>query len=398
MTPDRTATRSVPRSLTAAVASVLAAAGLVWGAGRSEAVRVPRTLAVARPVGAGPVAVAFPVDFLGVVWDGPGAGAAGAAGVAVRFRHDDVWGGWQPVEEDGAEAPGQFGSALVPAGDADAYDVRGIPAGAAHARAVAINTTDGPLVEVGRRRAGAAHAAPPCRSRADWGADERLMTWAPEYHPVQVLTVHHTATVNGDTDPAATVRAIYRYHAVDRGWGDIGYQYLVDGSGVVYEGRWSGPSQSCLTGGGDGSDFGHDDAGAGVTAAHVGGMNSGNLGVALLGTYTSVAPPDAQRSALAEEVSLLAGRHGLDPQRLDTAYVNPVSGATRTVPTVSGHRDWEATECPGGALYALLPSIRADAAATATTTTTTAAATTSSTTTSSTTTTTVKRPKRRGGG
>ena len=80
------------------------------------------------------------------------------------------------------------------------------------------------------------------------------------------------------------MRAIYRYHAVERGFGDIGYQYLIDESGRVYEGRYSGPDSSP----------GHDaDGDKIVTAAHVGGFNSGNMGVALLGTLTSLEPTPA---------------------------------------------------------------------------------------------------------
>ena len=381
-------TGAVKRRLLPVLTVVAMASGLLSGVGSAEPVLVPRTLAANRPVGAAPVTTSFPVDLLGVVWNGSGEGHDQAA---VRFRHGAGWGPWIALEEDGAQLAGQFGSALVSGGDADAYQVRGLPPGASGARAVALNTTDGPLVEAGHRRRGAAHAAVPCRSRADWGADESLMTWAPEYHGVQVLTVHHTDTANGAPDAAATVRAIQRYHSVDRGWGDIGYQYLVDATGVVYEGRWSGPSRSCLTGGGDGSDFGHDDGGRGVTAAHVSGMNSGNLGVAVLGTYTDVAPPAAQRSALVQHLAALAARHGIDPERLDYRYVNPVNGAAKTIATVSGHRDWLATACPGGVLYADLPAVRADVAAQLTPPTTT----TTSTTGTSTTSTTVKRPKYR---
>ena len=106
-------------------------------------------------------------------------------------------------------------------------------------------------------------------TRCEWGADESLMTWAPQFYPAQKLTVHHTATANNDADPAATMRAIYRYQAVDRGFGDIGYQYLIDESGRVYEGRYSGVDNYP----------GHDAEGVNVvTAAHVGGFNSGNTG------------------------------------------------------------------------------------------------------------------------
>ena len=73
-------------------------------------------------------------------------------------------------------------------------------------------------------------AQPSVISRAGWGADEALRfdasgneLWPPEFHPTQKLIVHHTAGQNGDPNPAATIRAIYYYHAVTRGWGDIGY-------------------------------------------------------------------------------------------------------------------------------------------------------------------------------
>ncbi|MFN2318080.1 MAG: N-acetylmuramoyl-L-alanine amidase, partial [Dermatophilaceae bacterium] len=257
------------------------------------AITVPETMADRRPVQAGPVESSFPIDHLGVIWDTPGrsdghvdADSAPEPHGAVRFRTDGDWGRWIPLVEDGAEGEGQWASGLVTGGDADAYQVRGIPADAGSPRAVAINTTDGPEVKVGERRGGAASAldSAMCRSRADWGADESIRDWDPEFHPVQALTVHHTATANDDPDPAATVRAIYRYHAVDQGWGDIGYQYLIDEQGVVYEGRWSGTaSTSCVTAKGDGSDFGHEDeTDRMVTGGHAGGYNSGNMGVALL--------------------------------------------------------------------------------------------------------------------
>ncbi|HEX7103189.1 MAG TPA: N-acetylmuramoyl-L-alanine amidase, partial [Nitrolancea sp.] len=81
--------------------------------------------------------------------------------------------------------------------------------------------------------------------RAGWGADESLRydangkeIWPPEYRPVQKVIIHHTVTQNHEQDPAATVRAIYYYHAITQGWGDIGYNFLVDWHGNVYEGRF----------------------------------------------------------------------------------------------------------------------------------------------------------------
>ena len=354
----------------------------------------PETLADRRPVGAGPMEPGFPIDFVGVLWvtppghDHADEDAGPEPHGAVRFRHDGAWGPWIPLIEDGAAGArggDNWASGLVAAGDAEAYQVRGVPADAANPQAVAINTTDGSPVQIGEARGGTARAITSaiCQSRADWGADEKLRfdatgneVWPPEHYPVQVATVHHTATKNNDSDPEATVRAIFRYHAVDNGWGDIGYHYLVDESGVVYEGRWSGTrSASCELEGGDGTDFAHEALDADgdnvvdemTTAGHTGGSNSGNLGVALLGQFTTNrrtggTPKAAAVTALEDVLAELGRRHQLDPLARVT-YVNPVNGEQRAIDTISAHRDWLATECPGEKLYEQLPTIRSNVAA-----------------------------------
>ena len=339
-----------------------------------------RPLNDTRPVGAGVVVVDFPIEYFGVVADLPSPGSRLVRhGVApygeARFRVHGSWTSWQALDQDGAQAPGHFTGALVSVDHADAYQVRDLPKAARSWRAAAINTTDGPAVATGSRPSNAAAAAAPCRSRADWGADESISGWAkgdtPTYFPLQTLTVHHTAGSNDlNQDYSATVRAIYSYHVQTNGWSDIGYQYLVDGHGVVYEGRSSGhTSRSCLHDGGDGSDFAHQ-SGTDyiVTAAHVANYNSGNAGVALMGCYEptsacsgSTSPPSAAVDSLEGLLASLSTRHGLDPTGT-VHYVNPVSGATKDVSSISGHRDWEATACPGGNLYAMLPAIRSNVA------------------------------------
>ena len=365
----------------AVVVGLVVSTALLWS-GPATARTVPETLADPRPVRAGTVQVNFEIVYLGVLWKTPAGqehvpeGAGPEPNGAVRFLTDDQWGPWIPLIEDGAEAEGQWASGLVAGGDAEAYQVRGLPAGAVDATAVAINTTDGDPVAVAQSPGGTAQAlSGRCRSRADWGADETLRhdaagkeVWPPEYHDVQATTVHHTATTNDDPDPAATVRAIYRYHAVDNGWGDIGYQYLIDEAGVVYEGRWSGATSPSCGAGGTGDEFAHDEVtGKLVTAAHTGGWNSGNAGVALLGEFTTnrrfgAEPKAAAVSALEGVLADLAERHGLNPQ-VPTTYVNPVSGEIKEVQTIAGHRDYLSTECPGQRLYERLPEIRSNVAA-----------------------------------
>jgi len=108
-----------------------------------------------------------------------------------------------------------------------------------------------------------------------------------------------------------------------------------------------------------------------VTAAHIGGFNSGNTGIALLGTLTARDPTPSARAMLEDLLGELTARHGIDATGA-SMYVNPVNGVTRTVANISGHRDWSATECPGETLYALLPAIRDTVAGTPPVTDTTA--------------------------
>jgi hypothetical protein len=200
-------------------------------------------------------------------------------------------------------------------------------------------------------------AAPWFLDRAGWGADESLRfdpagveIWPAEFFGVQTITVHHTGTVNDDPDPAARVRAIYRNQAVVEGFGDIGYHFLIDERGRVYEGRRSGTGIP-----------GFDRAGQMVNAGHVAGFNAGNVGIALLGTLTDRTATRAARVSLTVLLAAIVRWHRLDP--LGTVdYVNPINGATATVATIPGHRDWAPTECPGGPMYADLPAVRREVA------------------------------------
>jgi hypothetical protein len=206
------------------------------------------------------------------------------------------------------------------------------------------------------------YAQAPVIPRAGWGADESLRfdasgkeVWPPAFYPVQKVIVHHTATQNGDPNPAATIRSIYYYHAITQAWGDIGYNFLIDESGRVYEGRYSRPYAA-----GE-SPTGEDASGNGVTAAHAQGYNSGTVGIALLGTLTDRDATPAARAALEKLIAWIDSTHGIDPQGA-SLYTNPVSGTQRTFPNIAGHRDVGATECPGGTFYATLPTIRSDVA------------------------------------
>ena len=345
----------------AAVVALGLCAGFADGATAAGA-SVPRTLAQSATVGAGPVGSARPIDFLGVVWRGPR-----RDGGAVRFGRAGNWGRWLPLHASDVQPRDGAAAELVAAHRASAYQVRA-PAGARNLRAVAINTTDGSPQPAAPRSAESGDAlgwSGLCyRSRAAWGADESLRLdssgnprEAPQYFPVQRLTVHHTVIDDGGV-PAAAVRAIYRYHTVDLGWADIGYQLLIDKQGCIYEGRYSGTDPIPVY---DGPPVPGAPPRA-VNGAHVLGFNVGNVGVALLGNFEQAEPaPDALRS-LTYALAGLSIVSGLDPKGYGT-YVNPVTGATRDTYVISGHRDWLATECPGERLYARLPELREQVAA-----------------------------------
>jgi N-acetylmuramoyl-L-alanine amidase-like protein/fibronectin type III domain protein len=202
-----------------------------------------------------------------------------------------------------------------------------------------------------------ATAEPSVVSRAGWGADPAYMTWAPQFYPTRKLVVHHTATSDSYTDRAgaeAQIRSIYYYHSVTQDWGDIGYNFLIDKFGTIYEGRYSRDYAGA-------NPTGDDATGRGVTGAHTSGWNSGTVGVALLGTLTTHDATPAARDALERLLAWEASRNGIDPEATQ-AYVNPVSGATITTPNIAGHRDYLATACPGDTFYPTLPAIRREVA------------------------------------
>ena len=138
------------------------------------------------------------------------------------------------------------------------------------------------------------------------------------------------------TRPPGWVRSVYYYHAVTLEWGDIGYNYLVDRYGNVYEGRYGGP---------------------GVVGGHVYGYNYGSAGIAVLGTHGnssgSVSPTGPSLASLADLSAWEANRsyiHPLESEPWDAA----------AIPNLAGHRDYPpyATSCPGDDLYAALPDLR----------------------------------------
>ncbi len=197
-------------------------------------------------------------------------------------------------------------------------------------------------------------AAPPIITRAQWGADETLRTSSRDFAPITKAIVHHTAIE--EVDPDAQVRGIYRSHTQTNRWADIGYNFLVDREGRVYEGRWARDYA-------DGEiHSGEDTADRLVVGAHAEGRNPGSVGIAILGNYdlNGATVPDVTLTSVARIIAWKFGPRELDPYG-KSAYTLS-SGATETFPNICGHRDVAATttrtSCPGTSLYARLPELR----------------------------------------
>jgi hypothetical protein len=201
-------------------------------------------------------------------------------------------------------------------------------------------------------------------SREDWGCDEAIgakAPWAPMFVPTKRIVVHHTATSNKYLDGAAEVRAIYAYHAAPvaeggRGWGDIGYNALVDRFGNVYEGR-RGRATKRASAVGDvlSSTTAREVLSAGVVAAHCLSYNYGTHGVALLGDFTrrklNVRDANDQKmlAALEDLVTYECTRAGI---HADTTgeFLRSNDLWRDAMPMITGHKDNDATACPGTAL------------------------------------------------
>ncbi|MGY2084925.1 N-acetylmuramoyl-L-alanine amidase [Blastococcus sp. SYSU DS0539] len=202
-----------------------------------------------------------------------------------------------------------------------------------------------------RDTADAAMAMPDVFSRAQWGADPGIRSWAPEYAAtVKAATLHHTADTNNysaDQVPAM-MRSIYRYHAVSLGWGDIGYNVIVDKFGRLWEGRDGGLAST-------------------VIGAHAGGFNTSTFGVSMLGNYDTAATPQVMVDAVGAIIAWKFSLFGVDPHGTATLTSGGTNlypaGRRVTLPTVFGHRDTKSTACPGRYGYARLGEIRDRAAA-----------------------------------
>ncbi len=325
---------SSPRSFAMAVRSA------AFGAGRrTEVLRAPARF-----------------DLVGVAGHG-----TARAGLQARVRpRGGRWSPWVPLAGGADHAPDRprrnEASDPVWTGGADELQLRAagpLPAGGVELRFVAVPAGVGAEVPGLRAQGRAAQAGMPAIiSRDVWGAAAVRPRNDPAYGQVQMALVHHTVSANSyePQDSAGIVLGIAKYHRDSNGWSDIGYNFLVDQFGQVFEGRAGGIE-------------------AAVVGAQAQGWNSASTGIATIGTFEAVAFPDAGLRSLVQLLAWKLSLHGVPAtgsvalESLGGAENRWPRGEQVTFQRISGHRDGCSTSCPGSALYGQLPAIRQRTAA-----------------------------------
>ncbi|MFJ4908310.1 peptidoglycan recognition protein [Streptomyces sp. NPDC093249] len=309
-----------------------------------------------------------PFSMIGLTWADPRAELGGTAQVRTRDHATGVWSGWRTLDldvrtpETARDAGARAGTQPLWTGPADGVQVRvtgekKLPEGLRvelvdpTATAAPVRTATRAVAPSEARTAPAAStttaAQPAITPRSGWGADESLVLNPPTYTAqTKAVFVHHTAGSNDYTcdQSAAVIRGIFLYHVQGQGWNDIGYQFLVDKCGTVFEGRAGGIDKPVL-------------------GAQTYGFNTDTTGIAVLGNYNDAVATPPLLDAIAGVAAWKLGLYGYDPAStvdLVAAADNGLykKGQVVAMQRISGHRDGFPTECPGANLYADLPLIR----------------------------------------
>ena len=305
-----------------------------------------------------------PVRYLSPVIEAPARfDLAGIAGEmhSLEYRGRPDGGEWSPWVETGNGDPVYFGGAdelqirsrgVRPKGELHYVNVSGTQTladtvlnevrSAVNTAFISIAST--PLAD-------AVPVAPHIVTREEWGANLSdggcPPRAAPSYGEVKAAVVHHTVSANDYTPEEAPgiVLGICRFHRNGNGWNDIGYNFLVDRFGTVYEGRAGGVT-------------------AAVVGAHAQGYNSQTFGTASIGTHTVEGVTEAAKQAFAHLIAWKLALHGTIASgrtRLisggGSANKYPAGKKVR-VRRVFGHGRVGKTACPGAALNAQIKDIR----------------------------------------
>ena len=284
--------------------------------------------------------------------------------IQIKSRSRGAWGPWQVVNvlhdlpDLGSEERGDVtGTDLLWIGDSDGIQIHvtgGRPKDLTLVLLHPSRERGDTLLDAGTSRRTTSPQAratptvprPTIVTRRSWGADESLRDGPPRYNEtIKQVHVHHTVSSNtyAQDDVAGLIRGMYRYHTHNLGWSDLGYNFLVDRFGRIWEGRAGGPARA-------------------VRGAHTLGFNDTSTGVSVIGNFELVKPGKAIITAIA---SIAAWKLDLYGRKAD-GFVSVTSegsdkySASRVVklPVIDGHRDTNDTACPGQYLYAVLPVIR----------------------------------------
>jgi hypothetical protein len=310
----------------------------------------------------------------GATWD---AGRSGTVQVRVRAADTHTWSAWtglaaadvgpDPGSADARSAGTTVASEAIWAGPSDGVQTRVVGGTApANLKLELVDPGTSPAdasvgaTTIGGSSAEAATGMPQVFTRAQWGADEsirlRQCPGGPSYSStVKIGFVHHTASTNSYTaaQVPAIIRSFYAFHVQGNGWCDIGYNFLVDRFGRLWEGRYGGMDRA-------------------VIGAHTGGFNRDSFGVSMIGDFSSLTPNSSIQQSISRLMAWKLGAYYRNPLGKDTlTYAGghyrfcgsqecPV-GSTVTLDVISGHRDADVghTACPGNAGEATLPAVRA---------------------------------------
>ncbi|QIK65574.1 hypothetical protein G7072_03790 [Nocardioides sp. HDW12B] len=316
---------------------------------------------------------------VGVTWRGGQQVTEDDVTVSVRTRGESYWSPWQEMHFDPDHGPepaeddteARSGTDAVVVGDVRRVQARvtvlqgETPTGLeldvvdpgdeerAAYESAAIDTaalgSPAPVSEPGAeattasavQAAGVSAPKPQIFSRDQWGADESLRDRGSlRYGDIDGGFVHHTVNANDysrDQVPSL-LRGIYAYHTRSLGWSDIGYNFLVDRFGRIWEGRYGGVARP-------------------VVGAHTLGYNEDSFAMSAIGNFETAQPSDVMLDAYAKLFAWKLGLHGIRGDDGDVV----ISGDH--FKAISGHRDAGSTACPGRYLYAQLPAIRRATAA-----------------------------------
>ena len=308
-------------------------------------------LSAARGLRTGPI-TGHGFSMVGLTWRG----GPPAADVRIRTRRHGRWSEWRllrplhDLPDAGVEGhPDLRATEPLWTGECDAVDVRG----AGGMRAATLSLIDPgatPSYRGGRlEKKPTASPKPDIVKRAAWGANEKWRNSAPRYNrTIQQVHIHHTVNSNdyaADEVPAL-LRSIYRYHTKSLGWSDVGYNFLVDRFGTIWQGRFGGSKLP-------------------VRGAHTLGFNSTSTGIAVIGNFEEVQPSAEVLTSLVHLAAWKLDMYGRRPSRRASVYSQGsdkyAPGQMVRLPVIDGHRDTNDTACPGQHLYAKLAGIRARA-------------------------------------